>query len=92
MQPMTHHARARSQQRSIPPVILDFLAAYGSSLRCGGAEYLVFDKSARKRLKRQLGGGRSLRPLEPWLSTYAVVSDEGVIITVGHRTRRLWRA
>lgn len=86
---LTAHAEARLQQRAIPPLVLDFLLEYGATMRCGEADRYYFDKAARKRLSRSLGGDRALRLVEPWLDTYAVVGDRnGRIVTTGHRTGR----
>ena len=82
---VTRHAAARLQQRAIPPFMVDLLERFGSENRCNGADRLFFDKAARKRIERHLGGRRGLRLVERWLNSYAVVSDDGAIVTVGHR-------
>lgn len=87
----TRHARERLQQRAIPPLVVELLEQFGSAARCGAAERLTFDKAARRRVARHLGGERSLRMIEPWLHVYAVVSDSGRLITVAHGDRRLQR-
>jgi hypothetical protein len=89
---ITHHAAERLQQRAIPPFIIELLERFGSAMRCGGAEQLFFDKAVRKRLKRHMGGRRSLRHVEPWLNVYLVIGDNGNLVTVAHRSRRLNRA
>ncbi|TXN17218.1 hypothetical protein FV219_00900 [Methylobacterium sp. WL122] len=88
---MTLHAEARLQQRAIPLFVVEMLAEFGSAARCGGAERLTFDKAARRRLARYLGGDRSLRMIDRWLGVYAVISDNGRLITASHRTRRFRR-
>jgi hypothetical protein len=87
----THHAEDRLQQRGVPPFVIELLDRFGASARCQGAEKVFFDKQSRKALRRHLGGARSLRLIEPWLDTYAVLSDEGVVVTVGHRQKRINR-
>jgi hypothetical protein len=42
-------------------------------------------------IKQHLGGERGLRMIERWLGVYAVVSDDGHIVTVAHQSRRIWR-
>ena len=86
------HAQERIQQRAIPPLVVELLEEFGSPERCGRADRLVFDKAARRRLSRHLGGERSLRMIEPWLHVYAVVADDGQLITVAHRQRRQRRS
>jgi len=84
----TRHAQERLQQRAIPPLVVELLEEFGSVTRSGTAERLTFDKAARRRLVRHLGGERSLRMIEPWLHVYAVVGDSGRLITVAHGDRR----
>jgi hypothetical protein len=88
---LTRHAEARLQQRAIPPFVLELLERCGSTTRCGGADRLFFDKAARKRLERHLGGARSLRVVEKWLNVYAVFNEHGSVVTVGHRSKRINR-
>lgn len=87
----TIHAQQRLQQRAIPPFVVDLLEAFGSERRCGGAERLFFDKAARRRLTQALGGRRGLRLIEPWLNVYAVVGDNGRLVTAARQTRRSLR-
>jgi hypothetical protein len=88
---LTHHAQTRLQQRGIPAIVLDLLVRFGSEVRSHRAVRLIFDKAALKRLKRHLGGARGLRVIEPWLNVYAVVSDDGSVITVAHQCQRFRR-
>ncbi|CAX25023.1 conserved protein of unknown function [Methylorubrum extorquens DM4] len=85
--PITTHARERLQQRAIPPLVIELLEDFGSPIRAGGAERLIFDKAARRRLTRHLGGPRSLRMIEPWLNVYAVVADDGCLVTASQQRR-----
>ena len=80
---LSRHAEERLQQRAIPPFVVDLLERCGSTMRSGGADLLFFDKAAKKRLQRHLGGARSLRVVEKWLGVYAVFSDNGHVVTVG---------
>lgn len=85
---LTEHARARMQQRAIPPTVVEALLAYGHGEhdhRGGTIHY--FNKAARRRLERE----RLDRALERYLDAYAVVAATGEIITVGHRDRRIPR-
>jgi hypothetical protein len=84
----TCHAEARIQQRAIPPIVVELLERFGSETRSGGADLLFLDKAARKLLRRHLG--RSFRSFE-YLDAYAVVSDQGRVVTVGHRSKRINR-
>ena len=85
---MTFHAKKRMQQRAIPPFVIDLLETCGSERRVGGASKLFFDKAARKRLMHHVGGQRGLRVVEQWLSVYAIVADDGQIVTTAHTVKR----
>jgi hypothetical protein len=85
------HARDRLQQRAVPPFVLELLQRFGSSMRCGGAERIFFDKAARRRVKDYLGGSRGLRAVESWLGVYMVLGDNGRVVTVAHQERRFRR-
>jgi hypothetical protein len=81
----SEHARSRIQQRASPPLIVDLLIQFGSSSQCGGAERLMFDKKALKRLRHHLGGERGLKVVERWLNVYAIIGDNGSIVTTAHK-------
>ncbi|UDL96146.1 hypothetical protein LGH83_08175 [Lichenihabitans sp. PAMC28606] len=80
----TAHAGRRCQQRAIPPMVVELLERCGSERRCGQADRLFFDKAAKKRLRQHLGGKRGLQLIERWMSVYAVIGDNGRVITVAH--------
>lgn len=88
---ITDHAQARLQQRGVPLFVLELLDRFGSTMRCGGAERVFFDKAALKRLRKYLGGDRGLKAIERWLKVYAVIGDNGRLVTVGHQTARFPR-
>lgn len=85
---LSHHASIRIQQRAIPSFVLDMLETCGSYHRCGGAEKLIFDKAARKRLQQYLGGKRGMRLFAPYLKVYAVFADDGTVVTAAHKRSR----
>jgi hypothetical protein len=84
---VTHHARARMQQRGIAPTHVERLLAFGSERhdRHGGVIFM-FDRSARLRAERACIATRA--ELDRLAGTYLVLAD-GVVATVGHRHRRL---
>ena len=86
---LTEHARARMQQRGISSFAIEELLQFGREYhdRHGGV-ILCFDRGARRRLLR--AGGRRCGGVEYPRNVYLVETD-GVIATVGHRTRRLPR-
>lgn len=84
----TAHAQARLQQRAIPGEAVDTLLAYGERRRHRGADVYYLSKTARSRVASALGKERYNR-LSRSLDTYLVVSDNGDLITAGHRLHRL---
>jgi hypothetical protein len=57
------------------------VSAFSPSRR-GGAERLIFDKKAVKRLLRwHLGGERRLMVVERWLNVYVIIGDDGSVVT-----------
>ncbi len=85
---LTHHANTRSQQRAIPPMLVDLLLQFGKTESAGnGAEKLFFDKQSRRRIAAYAGSLATL--LNEHLDVFAVVSDDMQVITVGHRIERI---
>jgi hypothetical protein len=84
----THHSEVRSQQRSIPAEVIDTLLAYGEQRRRGGADIYFLDRQARSRAANALGPSR-YRKLERALDSYLVMADDGQLINIAHRYRRL---
>lgn len=87
----THHAQHRHQSRATLSLFESLLLDYGSRERSYGADIVFIDKAARHRLKNVVGGKRGMRVLEPYLNQYLVVSDSNIIITTGHRNKRIFR-
>jgi len=86
---MTKHASVRQQKRGIPPLITEWLTSYGSTRHDHhGAEILFFDKQSRRLLAKEVGND-VVRRLSNYLDTYAVISGDGTVITVGHRLTRI---
>lgn len=84
---LTSHARVRTQQRCIPPLILDWLQLYGQRQHDGrGAEIIYFDKSSRKMLASAVGG-TVVQRVESLLDAYIVLSSDGNLITAGWRNK-----
>ncbi len=84
---ITLHAKRRMQQRSISEDAIEFLLQFGNSSRSYGSEQIFFDKASRQRLKRE-ADAETARKFERYMNAYAVISDAGVIITAGYRTKR----
>ena len=87
----TRHASLRCRQRGIEPMALELLARLGTEVHDGrGATVQYFDKESRRRMKRELGH-RAVARFAEWTDAYAIVSNDGAVITTGHRTQRMRR-
>jgi len=90
MELLTHHARARMQQRGISAATLDALLDFGRTARAGrGCEIVFFDRKAREHLAR--AGVLPPAEADRVCKSYAIVESAGAVITVGHRIRRIAR-
>lgn len=88
---MTHHAAVRSQQRGIPPLILQWLDLYGEEQYDGhGAIIRYFSRSSRRAMEREFGSS-PVRKMSEFLNAYKVESQNGTVITTGHLTKRIKR-
>lgn len=86
---MSDHARVRMQQRGIPNDIIEQLIDFGRVTHDHhGGQIVWFDRASRKRLQREYGKA-FYRIIEKHLDAYAVLDREGVVVTVGHRFRRI---
>ena len=81
---MTRHAQTRSQQRAIPPLIIDWLCQYGRRFQgMNGTTVFFFDKDSRRCLASEVGHV-VVRRLSDMMDTYLVMSGD-CIVSVGHR-------
>jgi hypothetical protein len=55
-----------------------------------GATIVYFDKKAKSRLQKT-GGRQAYRAMEKQLNAYAAVAQDGVVVTVGRRDKRIPR-
>jgi hypothetical protein len=78
------------QQRAISAEALERLLDFGSVQHLARDKDIVFfDKKAKKRLAQ---ADKALaREAERLVRTYAVLGGNGIVITVGHRYRRVRR-
>ena len=85
------HAKTRLQQRAISMPVLDCLLNFGRRVHDHkGAEILFFDRRARDRVRLAVGE-KEFKCVQAKLHSYAVVAVDGVVLTVGHRTKRIRR-
>lgn len=86
---LTHHAAQRLQQRAIPRLALDVLRRYGCIVYSNGSRIRYFDKRSWEQVMRCIG--TQIEDPERLANLYYVESKEGVVVTAGHRTRRIKR-
>ena len=87
--PLSHHARARMQQRGIPTDRVERLLDFGREVHDRrGAVIVYFDRASRRRAERAHAASRD--ELDRMAGVYLVIAD-GVVATVGHRYRRVRR-
>lgn len=88
---ISRHASVRVLQRGIPPLILDWLLAYGATeFDHRGAEVRYFDHAARRCLEKEFGQ-QVVDRLGALLDAYVVVAASGCVVTAGHRLKRVNR-
>lgn len=79
------------KQRGVRREVVDLLLQFGSRAYDGrGGQFLYFDGRAHKRIRNAMGD-ETLPRCYDRLDSYAVVANDGWIVTVGHRYRRRWR-
>jgi hypothetical protein len=82
----SQHAQVRAQQRCIPPLVVEWLLAYGRRTPSHGAIQVSFDKRARRELSRDVGKPM-VSQVGRFLNTALVVDpDTDQLITV------MWRS
>lgn len=80
--PLTRHGAVRSQQRSIPRHVIDLLIDFGHEEPGGrGCHRYFFTKRTWQAFSRRIG--LPAKDFERYRSAYAVVGDDGQIVTVG---------
>jgi len=78
----SRHAQTRAQQRCIPPLVMEWLLAYGRRLSSHGAERITFDKRSRRELARDVGVP-VVKTMSRFLNTSLVVDpDTETVISV----------
>jgi len=87
---LSPHAQARMQQRAIGAEVLERLLDFGTVRHLDrDKEIVFFDKKAKQRLAK---ADKALaREAERLVRTYAVLGGNGIVVTVGHRYRRIQR-
>lgn len=85
---LTRHAQIRCQQRGISAEVVATLLEYGRRAHRHGAEVCFMDRTTHRRAERALGRDTYAK-LADRLDRYLVVGDDGHVITVATRLKRL---
>jgi len=81
---MSRHAKLRSQQRVIPPFVIEALLDFGNSELAGyGYERFFFTKRSWKRFSVHMGP--AAHDVERFRDVYIVVSGDGTVVTAAWR-------
>ena len=86
------HAQIRAQQRGIPPLIEQWLDAYGEEeYDSRGGILRYFSHRSIRSMERHVGR-EPVRRFTDYLAAYQVVSaNDGCVITVGFRNKHIRR-
>lgn len=84
---LSKHTRIRMQQRSIPPIVVDWLVDFGHcEYGHDGTRTYFFDKTSRRQFKSY--AGQLFDSVNEFLNGYAVVTSDSHVITVAIRQER----
>ena len=86
----SNHANRRMQQRCISLRGVDAVISYGEEHRTQSGFIYFLGKRECRRLRRTLSPAQA-REIEQYRDYYVIAGDDGTIVTVGHRTRRIRR-
>jgi hypothetical protein len=78
------------QQRGIPLLAIELLCQYGKEEYANDAMIRYFDKKGLKKARREIQK-MMLDQLDKMSEMYCVETNEGTILTVGHRFRPIKR-
>jgi hypothetical protein len=86
----TAHALRRCDQRAIPRALVELIIKLGDEFKCGKGCRIIttHSKIARQELTKELQI-IGLRIRKGWENAYVVIDGKGLIITAGHRTKRV---
>ena len=85
---MTMTQQAKTKQRAIPPIIINWLREFGCRITgMNGTTVIYFDKNSKRTLCSAVGH-IVIRRLDDMMDAYVVMSNDR-IIAVGHRFKPL---
>ena len=86
----TTHAIRRCNQRAIPRALAELVVKTGDVYKCGQSRRIIISRSknAHKELVKELQI-IGIKIKYGWENTYVVIDGTGMIITAGHRRKRI---
>ena len=86
----TTHALRRCDQRAIPKALVKLIIRVGDEFKCGKGCRIISarSKNAHKELVKELQI-IGIKIKYSWENTYVVIDGKGMIITAGHRKKRI---
>ncbi len=84
---LTAHASARMQQRAFPRYVVEAIIQYGAGQVVQGAESIMLDRRAL-RMAAEVDNRLAIE-LERYRGAYVIVGEQGQVVTVARRKRRL---
>lgn len=92
MHNLTSHALKRARQRSVPPVVIEWLGEFGHEKFDGrGGIIRYFDQDGLRRMERRLGRHFVRENNRYWRCYLVESAGDGSVVTVGRRTKRIPR-
>ncbi|MBA1148272.1 hypothetical protein H0Z60_14545 [Ectothiorhodospiraceae bacterium WFHF3C12] len=83
------HASVRSQQRGIPPLVVDLIVRFGRVRHEGDERVFFLDKKGKRQAAGYTGG--LLRKDDGKLDAFVVTDTADQVITVGHLYQKKMR-
>jgi len=89
---LTDHAKKRCQQRAISEVCIDVILKTGDEFYAGNRCLIIAaqTKSAKKELFAEIKN-LGIKNTDGWDKTYIVVDENDVVLTAGHRTKKIYK-
>lgn len=88
---ITNHGNCRMKSRSISIAVVDLIREYGHTIRRRNADVYLLNRDERNWLMSDLDCDER-KKVERKLRAYAVISNDGALITCGYRRKRFYSA
>jgi hypothetical protein len=87
---LTAHAEKRCRQRGIPESIVSLILQIGDTFDAKHGRSIVMARTTQSKAElRSEIHNLGLKPRKGWERAYLVVDHENVVVTAGHRTKKI---